>query len=53
MILFSRIGKENFELRKKLFEHLDESSFAGKNILLESINNHLVMSVKNNNTYQF
>jgi hypothetical protein len=27
------IGKENFELRKKLFEHPDESSFAGKNIL--------------------
>jgi len=24
------IGKENFELRKKLFEHPDESSFAGK-----------------------
>ncbi len=37
MILFSRIGKENFELRKKLFEHLDESSFAGENILLEYI----------------
>jgi len=26
------IGKENFELRKKLFEHPDESSFAGKYI---------------------
>jgi hypothetical protein len=26
------IGKENFELRKKLFEHNDESSFAGKNL---------------------
>lgn len=24
------IGKENFELRKKLFEHPDDSSFAGK-----------------------
>jgi hypothetical protein len=28
------IGKENFELRKKLFEHGDESSFAGRNLLL-------------------
>jgi hypothetical protein len=27
------IGKENFELRKKLFEHLDESSFTGRNLL--------------------
>ena len=30
MRLCSRIGKENFELRKKLFEHGDESSLAGK-----------------------
>ena len=29
LILYFRIGKENFELRKKLFEHNDESSFAG------------------------
>ena len=27
------IGKENFELRKKLFENPDESSFAGKGLL--------------------
>ena len=27
------IGKENFELRKKLFEHSDDFSFTGKNLL--------------------
>ena len=32
MHLFSRIGKENFELRKKLFEHGDDSSLAGENL---------------------